>query len=180
MWLSPFGKYKEEENKEEIRRFPLEIYDEIKNFDKSSLNEPDEIHINIFLDRHNFLREIRDGIELKHVEPSPKKFQDNFLENLLHTLQEIIVNRRIRLYGKDNQFAYTSQEYLDAYNKLVTIQSDNKHRLFMIIGTLMCTITGIGIMFEKSDFFTGMYCSNLLLVGSFFLCNFELRFPQIK
>ena len=153
-----------ETDTEIIHEMPEAILKEIWDFDKNTLVETDEPDRYFFYD---LLDEIKEGIDLNHVET---KQTASFLTKLHYTLEVLIVDKRIKMYGKDNGFSYTDQEYTDAYKRMMAIEFRNKYKLTFNIGFGLFIISSIGLLVDNSPFLLGIdqgiFFTSILLYGS--------------
>jgi len=147
--------------------FPKELLNEIIDFDQDDLSEVDEPARYYFYD---LLDEIRDGIELNHVEIKKSNYP-KFLSKLQYSLEILIVNKRIKNLGNDHQFPYSDKEYEDAYRQLITIEISNRYRRTIATGFALFVISSIGLVVDNNTnkFLSGVYFTNALLFGSYIL-----------
>ncbi len=141
-----------------------DLLKEIVNFNHSILITIDEPNRYFFYD---LLDEIRDGVDLTHVEIESNR--STFISKMQYTLEVLIVDKRIGIFGKDNGFSYTDKEYTDAYKRLVSIEISNRYRRTSNIGFILFVSTTIGVLVNNNQFLSGMYLTNILLFGSFIL-----------
>jgi hypothetical protein len=137
---------------------------EIIEFDKEDLNQVYPIKYYFY----DLLDEIKNRIDLKHVET---KESCSFLTKLKYNLEVIIVNDRLKRYGEDNRYLYTDNEYEYAFKKLLQIESGYKFRKFTNLGFVIFLFTGFGLLNDNSPFLSGIYFTNIILIGSFLFCN---------
>jgi hypothetical protein len=152
-------------NTEIFNVIPKELLNEIAEFDHDDLSEVDEPDRYYFYD---LLDEIKDGIELTHVKIK-KSTYSNFLSRLQYSLEVIIVDKRIKNFGIDEQFSYTDKEYADAYKQLTSLEISSRYRRTIAIGFALFVASSIGLLNGSNQFLSGVYVTNVLLFGSFIL-----------